>query len=78
MLYSEVKTCLKEISKDTLKNLIEQFGENVVREYQENGYKLSSMEEAYKGKYRDYEEFVMDITMNYFEIDGHYFKIYNI
>jgi len=100
MTYTQAKKCLKDTDKDTLKDLIEQFGEDLVYKYLDNGYGLESMEEAYNGKWASDEEFTQqlledcgeipkdlppyvyidwertahDIMMDYFEIDGHYFR----
>ena len=96
MLLSQARTLLRETDRDTLTDLIERFGEELVIEYCENGYCLGDMEEAYQGKWRDDEEFVQDlvksedlppyiaidwehtardIMMDYFDIDGHYFRL---
>jgi antirestriction protein len=100
MTYSEAKACLKDTDKDTLKDLIEKFGEELVNQYKKDGYGLDDMDEAYQGEYKNDEDFVQqlledcgdmpkdlpayihidwestarDIMMDYFEIDGHYFR----
>jgi antirestriction protein len=101
MTYTEAKACLKEVDKDTLRELIEQFGEDIVRQYYEEGYDLNSMQEAYQGQYDNDEDFAQqmaedlglihenagwpsycidweqassELMMDYFEIDGHYFR----
>jgi len=100
MLYSEAKKCLKEVDKDTLLDLIDKFGEDIVLQYCNDGYGLSNMDEAYQGQYDNDEDFTQqllentgdmpkdlpayihidwestasDIMMDYFEIDGHYFR----
>lgn len=100
LTYSQVKKLLKETDKDTLRELIEQFGEDLVFKYYDNGYSLDSMQEAYQGEYISDEDFTQelleetgsipkdipayvyidwertanDIMMDYFEIDGHYFR----
>ena len=61
MLYSEVKKCLKEVDKDTLRDLIKQFGEDLVWQYYDGGYELSSMEEAYQGQWKDDIYFVQSL-----------------
>lgn len=50
MTYTQAKECLKDTDKDTLKDLIEQFGEDLVYKYLVSGYSLDSMQEAYQGK----------------------------
>ena len=100
MLYSEVKQCLKDTDKDTLKDLIDRFGADLVYKYLDDGYSLSDMEEAYQGEYTSDADFVQqlledcgsipsdlpayihidwdwtakEVMMDYFEIDGHYFR----
>jgi len=101
MEYSTVKGCLKDTDKDTLRGLIDRFGEDLVAEYWRQGYSLDSMEEAYQGQYRsdadfaqelaeelgsidrnvswphtciDWERASRDLMMDYFEVDGHYFR----
>jgi hypothetical protein len=101
MTYTQAKKCLQDTDKDTLKDLIERFGDDLVWNYLDNGYSLDDMEEAYQGEYSNDEEFTEqlledigdmpkdfppyihidwektahDIMMDYFEIDGHYFRI---
>ena len=59
MTLTQAKQCLKNTDKDTLKDLIEQFGEELVWKYlDESGYNLDSMEEAYNGEWASNEEFV--------------------
>ena len=100
MTYTEAKKCLKDTDKDTLQELIEEFGEDLVRQYQADGHGLDSMQEAYNGEWDSDEDFVQnlledcgtipkdiphyvyidwertarDVMMDYFEIDGHYFR----
>ena len=99
MKYSKVKKLLKEVDKDTLKELIEEYGKDLVHQYYDEGYSLSDMQEAYQGRYRSDEDFVeqlltdcgdlstlpyyiyidceriaRDVMMDYFEINGHYFR----
>ena len=40
MTYTQAKQCLKDTDKDTLKGLIEQFSEELVWQYMDNGYGL--------------------------------------
>ena len=99
MKYSEIKEILKKHDKDTIKELIEEFDDDLVYEYYNQGYDLSSMQEAYQGKYHNDADFVKqlledcgdlpelpayvyidmdrtaeDVMMDYFEINGHYFR----
>lgn len=100
MEYSEVKACLKEVDRADLKELIEEFGEDLVNDYCQDGYGLFTMQEAYQGKFNSDEDFVQDllesigvlpenlpgyihidwgqtaddVMVDYFEIDGHYFR----
>lgn len=101
LTYSQVKELLKATDKDTLRELIEQFGDELVYKYHDDsGYSLDNMEEVYQGEYSSDEDFTQellescgdipkdipayvyidwestarDIMMDYFEIDGHYFR----
>ena len=100
MTYSNVKEAINEVGRSTLEDLIEQFGEDIVQEYMQQGYDINTMEEAYQGIYTDDEDFVQtlvedvgdmpkdlpcyihidwegtarDVMVDYFEIDGHYFR----
>ena len=62
MTYSEAKACIKATDKDTLKDLIELYGEELVNQYHKEGYDLSSMEEAYQGEYRSDEDFARNMA----------------
>jgi len=62
MTYSEAKACIKATDKDTVKELIELYGEDLVNQYQKEGYDLSSMEEAYQGEYRSDEDFAREMA----------------
>ncbi len=101
MTYTEAKACLKDTEKDNLRELINTFGEDLVRQFQESGNGLDSMNEAYQGRYTsdedfaeqiaedlglidtnarwpsdciDWEQAARELMMDYFEIDGHYFR----
>lgn len=99
LTYRQAKRLLKETDKDTLRELIEQVGEDLVYQYYVDGYSLDTMQEAYQGEYRSDEDFTQQlledfgdisklpayvyvdwertargVMMDYFEIDGHYFR----
>ncbi len=61
MNYTQVKECLKNTDKDTLKELIELYDEDLVYQYCNEGYSLDSMQEAYQGEYSNDEDFVQEL-----------------
>ena len=69
MTYTEAKKCLKNTDKDTLRDLIEEFGESLVFEYQDNGYGLDDMQEAYQGEYKDDEDFAYETCNQTYELE---------
>ena len=58
MKYTEVKACLKNTDRDTLKDLLGQFDEDLICKYQGEGNSLDTMQEAYQGKFYSDEGFV--------------------
>jgi len=100
MNYTQAKECLKNTDKDTLRELLNQYEEDIIYKYLEEGYSLDDMQEAYQGQYSSDEDFVQqlledigsvpsdlphyvyidwtrtacDVMIDYFEIDGHYFR----
>ena len=62
MTYTQAKQCLKDTDKDTLRDLIDRFGEELVWQYLDEGYGLDSMEEAYQGEYSSDEDFVRELV----------------
>jgi len=101
MKLSEARAALKETDRNTLEELIYRFGDELVTEYQKQGYPLSDMEESYQGEYGsdedfaqnladdlgaidrnltwpmyciDWEQAARDLMMDYYEINGHYFR----
>ena len=62
MKYTEAKKCLKDTDKDTLQELIEEFGEDLVRQYQSDGYELDSMQEAYSGEFSSDKDFAQNMA----------------
>lgn len=62
MKYSEVKKCLQGTDKDTLKGLIEDYGEELVRKFvEDSGYDLDDFEEMYQGEHDSNEDFVQTL-----------------
>jgi len=101
MKLSTAREAITNIGRDELEELIERFGEELVTEYQEQGYSLGDMKEAYQGEYRSDEDFAQqmaddlgaidknlswpnncidwewaarELMMDYYEINGHYFR----
>ena|SRR3990167_2164173 len=69
MTYTEVKKYLKDTDKETLKDLIEEFGEELVYKYFDNGYGLKDMQEAYSGEYSSDKDFAQDMAEQLGSID---------
>ena len=101
MKLSQARAALMETDRDTLEELIDRFGDELVAEYQEQGCSLGDMEEAYQGEYKsdvdfaqnmaddlgaidkdlswpytgiDWEWAARQLMMDYFEVNGHYFR----
>ena len=51
----------REYGRDLVDNLVEQFGEHLVRVYDDEGFDLEYMDEAYQGEFESDEAFVMDL-----------------
>lgn len=62
MKLSEVRNALNETDRETLVELIEGFGEELVAQYQREGFPLNDMEEAYNGQYRSDEDFAQNLA----------------
>ena len=71
MTYTQAKQCLKDTDKDTLRDLIESYGEELVYKYLDSGYQLDTMKEAYQGEWRSDEDFAYDLCHDCYTLDEH-------
>ncbi|KKL11788.1 hypothetical protein LCGC14_2542290 [marine sediment metagenome] len=69
MKLSEARTLLEVTDKDTIKELVERFGEELVIECQKQGYSVGDMEEAYQGEYASDEDFAQNLAEDLDTVD---------
>ncbi len=59
---TEAKQCIKELDRDGLEKLIDQYSEDVVKAAIECGINLDDIEECYSGEFSSDEAFAQDMA----------------
>mgnify|MGYP001607601915 CR=1 FL=1 len=62
LTYSEAKACLQAVERSGLEDLLERYGEDVIKAALECGVEPEQIEEAYQGRYSSDKQFAQEMA----------------